>query len=576
MAVFGACLVILFTAFEVRQPVFSLGPISFTTTELAAGFFFLVSIAWALTARALFFSRRVLDVAVALFLVSNFLSAAVAVDSAGAFKFSLRMTYATLVYLGISRLPRRSGTYRLVLGTVTATLVTVTVIGLLENFVSFVYWPHWLSPWQEGVFTFGTFYNVRISSTLPFPTTLSIYLEMAAPLALVFAVLVSDSGHVSRLRRQVNWAVIAGLAGIAATQVYTFTRSALVATPVSMAAGFVLSLYYGYGRRLAWFFALGGALLVFFLVYSLIFSNKMATRLGVAEQVQHYGAEYQVLDFPTSVRTGEQYSTLIRVRNTSQVDWEPMGADAVQAASRWMEYPDKKNHRVQGLVTDIPGKVASGEQVDLNVGFMTPDEPGRYVFIVELAKKGVGWFSADNVPPVIIPLQVDETGSTGFSIAETSESFVWAAPAMDTAPRSQLWQAAFKAWRAHPVLGLGPDQFRLRYFEYMPELPRDERVRTHNIFLEALTNTGIVGLAVMLLLLASTFWYQVRMVSDRSLGRPVRLVALALFVSLLAYVIHGLLDCFLWQTGMAFMFFAQLGMTAWLYDFKSRGAVPGV
>lgn len=573
--VFGACLVLFFTAFEVRQPVFSLGPVGFTTTELAAGLFFLACIAWALNARPLFFSRRVLDVAVALFLLSNFLSAAVSVDSGGAFKFSLRMTYAALVYLGISRLPRQARVYRLLLGTITATLVLVTVIGLLENFVWFVYWPRWLSPWQEGIFTFGTFYNVRISSTLPFPTTLSIFLEMATPLALVFAVLLSDFGKMSRYRRRVNWAVIAGLAGIMATQVYTFTRSALVAIPVSMATGVGLSLYYGYGRRLAWFFALGGALMVFFLGFSLVFSNKMATRLGVADQVKHYEADYTVLDFPASIRTGQQYSTLIRIRNTSEVGWKPAGEDAVQAAWRWMEYPDKKDHQVQGLVTELPGDVAPGDQIDLNVDFVTPNEPGRYVFIIELAKTSVGWFSADNVPPVIIPLQIDEAGSTNFTITESSENFVWAEPAILTAPRSQLWQAAVKAWRANPVLGLGPDQFRQRYFEYMPELPPDERVRTHNIFLEALTNTGVVGLAVMILLLTSTLWYQFRLVSDRSLGRPVRLVSLSLLVSLVVYVIHGLLDCFLWQTGIAFMFFAQLGLTAWLYDLKARNLALG-
>jgi hypothetical protein len=33
---------------------------------------------------------------------------------------------------------------------------------------------------------------------------------------------------------------------------------------------------------------------------------------------------------------------------------------------------------------------------------------------------------------------------------------------------------------------------------------------------------------------------------------------------MVAYVVHGVLDFFLWQTGIAFTFFAELGLTAWL------------
>jgi len=47
------------------------------------------------------------------------------------------------------------------------------------------------------------------------------------------------------------------------------------------------------------------------------------------------------------------------------------------------------------------------------------------------------------------------------------------------------------------------------------------------------------------------------------------LISLALLVGLMAYIGHGLFDCFLWQTGVAFLFFSLLGLTAWL-DKKAR------
>ena len=37
----------------------------------------------------------------------------------------------------------------------------------------------------------------------------------------------------------------------------------------------------------------------------------------------------------------------------------------------------------------------------------------------------------------------------------------------------------------------------------------------------------------------------------------------------MAYVVHGMLDCFLWQTGMVFLFFTYLGLTSWL-DHESK------
>jgi hypothetical protein len=70
----------------------------------------------------------------------------------------------------------------------------------------------------------------------------------------------------------------------------------------------------------------------------------------------------------------------------------------------------------------------------------------------------------------------------------------------------------------------------------------------------------------MLFMLGSAAWYQWGLLRKRGLPRGERLVALALPMALVAYLAHGLLDNFLWQTGITFLFFAELGLTAWLCE----------
>jgi O-antigen ligase len=67
--------------------------------------------------------------------------------------------------------------------------------------------------------------------------------------------------------------------------------------------------------------------------------------------------------------------------------------------------------------------------------------------------------------------------------------------------RFELWKAGKNAFLAHPVLGIGSNQFREYSHEY-GEISGDNRNKnTHNTFLEVLVNNGLVGFAVFLLLI---------------------------------------------------------------------------
>lgn len=570
LVLFGASLAIFFTAFEVRYPVINLGIVNFTTSELAAAFFFATVVIWAATnGITSLLQRRSLDIAVLLFLVSNFLSVPVAIDKAGAFKFSLRMIYAALLYFGVSRLPQRARSHVVVAGTITTTVLIVSVIGLLENFVFPVTWGWLLSPFQEGVATFGAFYNLRVAATFPFPTTLSMYLELAMPVALAFGLwLISRQSELSK-KRWLTVAVLVGTAAVMAVQLYTYTRSGLIAAPVSLMIGAAVAAVFGYGRRVWIMFAISSLLLLVILGASALLSEKMAVRLGLKEQENRYGAEYKLVEIPASMSLDAQYTARVHVKNTGRLKWSLSGSNEVTASYRWLSYPDGAEQEVKFLVTYLPREIAPGDEVDLDIEFITPSKPGRYILDLDLVQEHVAWFSSAGVPGLQVPLEFDANGSHSFVATEPPSKFDAGNPQQIQAPRSQLWRAAIQTWKDHPLLGIGPDQFRHRYTEYIPGVQPDDRIRTHDIFLEALANTGAVGLLAMLFLLGSAGWEQLRLVRNRSLKPSGRLISLALLVGLMAYIGHGLFDCFLWQTGVAFLFFSLLGLTAWL-DKKAR------
>ena len=71
--------------------------------------------------------------------------------------------------------------------------------------------------------------------------------------------------------------------------------------------------------------------------------------------------------------------------------------------------------------------------------------------------------------------------------------------------RKALWKAALRMARARPLVGIGPDNFRMRFAEYVDALDQDLSTnlgihRAHNVFLNVLAEQGLIGLAALLLL----------------------------------------------------------------------------
>lgn len=90
----------------------------------------------------------------------------------------------------------------------------------------------------------------------------------------------------------------------------------------------------------------------------------------------------------------------------------------------------------------------------------------------------------------------------------------------------------------------------------------DPRLGAHNILLDAMANTGIIGLAALVYLLVTAVRLLVKQARDRTAAGDVRLLSLGLLVSMTAYIGHGMFEYPLWQTGVMLMWFILLGLVS--------------
>jgi hypothetical protein len=199
---------------------------------------------------------------------------------------------------------------------------------------------------------------------------------------------------------------------------------------------------------------------------------------------------------------------------------------------------------VAPIITALPRDVVPGETIQVPVEINTPEEPGRYILVIELFDEELSWFSEKGVVPLLV--QTDVEPLTTRSVNRIDLSAIYQRKANSDAltmavPRLDLWNAALRMFMAHP-LGIGPDNFRLEYGKYLYASRWNTSLYANNLYLELLTGSGLLGLAAFGLILAVRTW---------------RVEPMSLAVAV--FLVHGLVDYFLMTTPIYFAFWILLG-----------------
>jgi len=405
--------------------------------------------------------------------------------------------------------------------------------------------------------TFQTFGLLRASGPFQYPNIAAMYLEGALP--IVLAVGVARAGAVTRRQRRARVALTA------ATGTVIFYALLLASSRAGIVTALVLllALAVAAGRHTPLRHVAAATLI---LGVGLVATTLAATDplAGLRLQVWRSRPWYRSLIVPDPQHEAPLPAVLapdsvavepIEVRNQGAVVWPHRGEHVVYLSYHWTDATTGETQVFEGARTPFPQDVPPGGEITVDAKIVAPPRTGSYVLRWDLVQEDVTWFSLYGDRGVSQQVEVRPLSATEAEAAETGAASVAAAATVfdDRAPplgsdaggvpRRQLWTAAWRAWRDHPLLGLGPDNFRHTYGRYLGLTDPDDRLHANNFYLEVLATLGLAGAAAFAAV-ALALGRRARAALAES-PSAARTVALGAATGLAAYAVHGALDYFL-------------------------------
>jgi hypothetical protein len=108
--------------------------------------------------------------------------------------------------------------------------------------------------------------------------------------------------------------------------------------------------------------------------------------------------------------------------------------------------------------------------------------------------------------------------------------------------RVDFWRVALHEWDAHPLAGIGQDNFAASYLQHRHT--EEEPRWAHSLELRLLVHTGLVG--ALLFVLFVTAVGIAALLGGGARGRPVRFAAAAALLPFVVWLVHGSIDWF-WE-----------------------------
>ena len=406
--------------------------------------------------------------------------------------------------------------------------------------------------------------QLRAGGPLQYPTIASMYLEVvfACGLGLLLHETIGADGRKRVPVNFVAFVVFAALLLIADAIALSYTRAGLISIGVSLlVAGFAcrsLGLAGG-ARALA---ALAAGIVV--VVAASRSPQSLFLRFTSESQESWYRA---TIDAPESVVVDAGSETMIplSVTNAGRLSWDSHADPPILLAYHWLAADSDRVVAYEGTRTEFPAPVGEGDTVAVSARLHAPRQAGSYRIAWDVVQEQRLWFTTE--PGAIASVSYAVVRGVAGSIATTAPPLITVRPG-----RLVLWSAAMKMLAAHPLFGVGPDNFRLAYGKYTNLPVADPRVHANNMYIEVAAGGGIVVFTVFAWLLRSAAGCVSSLI--RRVTPQDAAIAAGIAAAMAAIAIHGLVDSFLTFTPTYVLFAIVLGCGSRIAPFDSAQGAP--
>lgn len=277
-----------------------------------------------------------------------------------------------------------------------------------------------------------------------------------------------------------------------------------------------------------------------------------ASRVSTDTSQDWYGADY-VVPARLTLSPGRKARVPVTVENRGLLTWQSTAMPIFALSYHWVAPGSERIVEFEGARTPFPQPVVPGSQARLLADVWAPSRPGDYTLVWDVVHETRTWLSTQGVFSPRTAVRVEGVPSP--TPLATRGTLPAASVRM---PRRQLWVAASRMSVEHPWLGVGAGNFRQHYGAYLGLATWDRRVHANNLYLEALTGTGLPGLAALLWTAAAiggAAWRAWRHDVDGTAGA-------VLVAAGVAIAGHGLVDAFLAFTSTYVVFALAAGLAA--------------
>jgi O-antigen ligase len=548
---FGGVALLTFAApFELTEPLVRLPRQSITSLEAA------ILVAFAAWGTVIVASRRLPRWQTPLTLPWLALIAAMIVASIASPVSrvnALHMTGRLAAALGVYLLAVNGLTTRSRLATALRLAVAVGVVVSVLTILEYLGTPSVLNALQAfrpGVATVGA--QVRAGGPLQYPTIASMFLEIVFALGL--GVLLSE--HDDPRRRWLRVAVwFVALVIISEAITLTFTRAGLITMATSLVlVGAIRIARRGLDRGVVLVLALAVVIATLF-----AFSRSresMWLRFTSEGQESWYRAQ---IDAPASLQLQRDRTQQIPIAltNTGRLPWDSTATPPILISYHWLPAEGDAFVAFEGDRTPFPSAVAPGDTATIDAVVRAPDRPGDYRLEWDLVQEGRLWFSTE---PGAVRV-MSRAAVLGDAAVNARGGTLTPPPRPTVRPgRLTLWRAGLKMFAAHPVLGVGPDNFRLAYGAYAGIDGADPRTHSNNMYLEMFAGGGLLVGAAFLWLVWRAAGGFARLA--REAAPQDHAIAVGLAAAGLAIALHAAVDSFLSFAPIYVLFSLTLGYAA--------------